>query len=69
MVAYKGEAQEEVAEAQKAISLLGGGSVREYSYELPENFGKRTLVCIPKQSSTPSKYPRGNGKERKVPLS
>ncbi|MDE7158687.1 MAG: 16S rRNA (guanine(527)-N(7))-methyltransferase RsmG [Clostridiales bacterium] len=69
MIAYKGEAQDEVTEAKKAVSLLGGGKAQEFSYSLPEGYGKRTLVCIPKQSSTPSKYPRGNGKERKVPLS
>ena len=69
MIAYKGEAQEEVTEAKGAVSLLGGGKVREICYELPEGFGKRTLVCIPKEKTTPVKYPRGNGKERRAPLS
>ena len=34
-------------------------------YELPNEEGKRTLIEIEKIKSTPLKYPRGNGKERK----
>lgn len=68
MVAYKGEAEEEIKEAKTAAKLLGGGNISYYSYSLPENYGKRTLVCVEKKMQTPAKYPRGNGKERKNPL-
>lgn len=67
VVAYKGRT-EEVQEAKRAISLLGGGRTEEISYSLPEEMGERTLVCIRKEKPTPLKYPRGNGKERKNPL-
>jgi len=67
-LAYKGDAEEECSEAGRAISLLGGGAPELYSYDLPENTGKRTIVKIYKTAHTPSKYPRGNGKERKQPL-
>ena len=68
MIAYKGDAEEEIKEAENAVKILGGGKTSAYSYELPENFGKRTLIVISKEKLTPQKYPRGNGKERKVPL-
>lgn len=68
MIAYKGEAEEECREAERAISLLGGSIEKIFSYELPEEMGKRTLVVIRKVKDTPQKYPRGNGKERKDPL-
>ena len=67
-LSYKGEAAEEVAEAKRAVSLLGGGNVESYGYELPEGYGTRTLVRIEKIRNTPAAYPRGNGKERKNPL-
>ena len=39
-----------------------------FAYELPENYGARTLAVIKKIKETPVKYPRGQGKERKNPL-
>lgn len=68
MIAYKGRAEEETAEAAKAIRVLGGGKTEIISYELPEEAGERTLVSIIKEGKTPEKYPRGNGKERKNPI-
>ena len=71
-IAYKGNeatTAEEIAEAKRAISLLGGGEVRTQTYELPCGYGERTLVHIGKIRNTPEKYPRGNGKERKNPIS
>ena len=67
-IAYKGHAEEEIAEAAKAFSLLGGAAARSYCYDLPEEAGARTLVCVEKVKPTPEKYPRGNGKERKNPI-
>jgi 16S rRNA (guanine527-N7)-methyltransferase len=67
-IAYKGECEEELEESKNAIKILGGKIVGVESYELPEGFGKRTLVVIEKIKSTPEKYPRGHGSERKNPL-
>ena len=67
-IAYKGDAEEEIAHAENAIKILGGEIERTVEYSLPENFGKRTLVVIKKICKTPPLYPRGQGKERKQPL-
>lgn len=67
-VAYKGEAAEEIKEAEKAISVLGGKLKTVEKYSLPEDMGKRSLAVIEKVKNTPEKYPRGNGKERKHPI-
>lgn len=66
-IAYKGDCDEEIEEAQNAIKTLGGEIERIERYEL-ENCGKRTLIVIKKVCATPKLYPRGNGKERKSPL-
>jgi 16S rRNA (guanine527-N7)-methyltransferase len=66
-VAYKGDAEEEIKEAENAIKILGGEIEKVENYSLP-NSDKRTLVVVKKISSTPPKYPRGQGKERKNPL-
>ncbi len=68
MVAYKGRADEEIFEGQTACSLLGGGKIKAYSYELTEEMGQRSLVVVDKIKNTPQKYPRGNGKERSKPI-
>ena len=67
MIAYKADSDEEVKEAQKAITTLGGKEPTLYRYALPQS-GNRTLVCIEKKKPTPKLYPRGQGKERKNPL-
>ena len=67
-IAYKSDAAEEIKEAQNAIKILGGEVESVTHYELPEDFGKRTLISIRKIKPTPEKYPRGQGKERKNPL-
>lgn len=65
-VSYKGDADEELKEAEKAIRILGGKLKGSYVYDL--DGAKRTLIKIEKIKSTELKYPRGNGKERKNPL-
>lgn len=68
-LAYKGgNAEEELKEAGRAISLLGGGGVSIFPYSLPEGMGERTIVAVKKICPTPAKYPRGRGKERSMPL-
>ena len=65
-VAYKGDAAEEVKEAERALSLLGARllSAREEQTEA----GTRTVVVCEKIKHTPPAYPRGRGKERSSPL-
>lgn len=65
-IAYKGDAGEEVKEAENAVKILGGKIVKKKEYLL--DGAKRTLIEIKKISPTDKKYPRGNGKERKNPL-
>jgi 16S rRNA (guanine527-N7)-methyltransferase len=67
-VAYKGDADDEVKEAANAIKVLGGRIKEIKKYTLPDGAGVRNIIVIEKISETPSKYPRGNGKERKKPL-
>ena len=67
-IAYKGESSEELKQAENAIKLLGGELEEVVNYELPKNNGKRSLIIIRKIKSTPEKYPRGQGRERKSPL-
>lgn len=66
-IAYKGDCDEELAEAENAIKILGGEIEKVIRYEL-ENCGRRTIVIVKKLNPTPAKFPRGNGKERKQPL-
>lgn len=68
-IAYKGPAEEEVAEARRALNLLGGGEIKCYRYALPEGYGERTLVVTEKIEKTPEKYPRANGQIKNNPLS
>ena len=67
-IALKGNAEEEIEEGKNAIKILGGKIEEIEKYTLPEEEGNRTLIKIVKENSTPSQYPRGNGKERKTPL-
>jgi 16S rRNA (guanine527-N7)-methyltransferase len=65
-VALKGDAEEELIEAENAIKVLGGRLKESFNYELEG--AKRALITVEKIKSTDKKYPRGNGKERKNPL-
>lgn len=67
-IAYKSGDEEEIKESERAVKLLGGKIERTYFYDLPENYGKRSLIVVRKERPTPPLYPRGNGKERKNPL-
>lgn len=67
-VAYKSGDTEEIEEAKNAYKILGGRLKSVERYELPEDYGMRTLAVVEKVKPTPNKYPRGQGKERKSPL-
>lgn len=66
-IAWKGCVDEELAEAERAVKVLGGKLKHVEKYSLP-NGDMRSLVVIEKAAPTPSRYPRGNGKERKNPI-
>lgn len=67
-IAYKSGDTTEIKEAETAYKTLGAKLKTVYSYELPEGYGDRVLAVVEKVKNTPSKYPRGQGKERKNPL-
>ena len=68
-IPYKSEkAEEEVREAQKAITLLGGEVKEQIGFELPESNIRRTLVVIEKKNITPKKFPRKAGMPAKEPI-
>ncbi|MBL7573986.1 16S rRNA (guanine(527)-N(7))-methyltransferase RsmG [Staphylococcus saccharolyticus] len=62
----KGE--EELQEAEFAISILGGSVKESYSFELPEGAGERQMIIIDKRRQTSKKYPRKPGTPNKSPL-
>lgn len=68
-VSLKGpKAHEEVRDAKKAISLLGGRLKEIREYDLPGGDINHNVVIIEKISQTPTKYPRKAPKPSKEPL-
>lgn len=68
-LAYKGaDAAQELAEAQKAIALLGGKVRDVKTYALPKQMGKRTIIVIEKIKECPPVYPRKPGIPARKPL-
>lgn len=66
-ISYKsGEIEEEVNQAKKAISILGGKIIDVYKFDLYEQ--KRSFVVIEKKKKTPATYPRKAGTPTKQPL-
>lgn len=67
-LAYKSGDTSEIIEADSAYKVLGAKRKQVITYELPKDYGARSLAVIEKVKPTPNKYPRGQGKERKNPL-
>lgn len=66
-IAYKsGDIEEEMNQAKKACSLLGGKMDEVYKFSLNEN--NRSFVIIEKVKKTPPYYPRKAGLPSKEPL-
>ncbi len=61
------KAEEEIAEAKKAIKLLGGEISDIKSFNLLA-YGERNIINVKKISSTPAKYPRPSAKMAKNPI-
>ena len=68
-LALKGpRGQEELAQAQTAIALLGGGGATLLEAELPLQPELRAILRINKRKPTPAKYPRKAGLPERTPL-
>ena len=66
---YKsGNYDEELAQSDNALSILGGKISDIKSFVLPGTDIKRSIIVVDKISSTPDKYPRRAGKPSKAPL-
>jgi len=64
----KGAINQEISQAGKAISLLGGNLREVKRIDLPEFTDERRLIIIDKLSPTPQLYPRRPGIPSKRPL-
>ena len=58
----------EIHSSINAIKELGGALEKTIRLTLPNTDMKRTLILIKKIKPTPSKYPRGGGKPKKMPI-
>ena len=68
-LAMKGPAaEEELAEAEKALRLLGGGEASLTGYTVPGLDARRSLISVVKVSPTPKRYPRRFAQIKKQPL-
>lgn len=68
-IPYKSEkVSDELANANKALSILGGSIIDQVEYMLPESDYYRNLVIVEKKKDTPKKYPRKAGLPSKEPL-
>lgn len=67
-IAYKGDADGEIKEAENAVKTLGGRLEKVFRYSLSGEASSRCAIVIRKVKPTPAAYPRGRGKERKNPL-
>lgn len=67
-IIFKGNCEEEIKESKGALKILGGEIENIEKYTLPDDGGERNVIIVRKIKSTPDKYPRGRGLERKKPL-
>ena len=68
-IALKGQdAHNEMIDAKRAITLLGGNFEAEFHETLPQEESYRAIIDIRKTLDTPNKYPRRPGKPNKQPL-
>lgn len=68
-IALKGaNAEEELHDANNAITILGGKVSKVETFSLPKEDSERALIFIRKVKKTPKKYPRKAGTPNKSPL-
>ncbi|PJI08365.1 MULTISPECIES: 16S rRNA (guanine(527)-N(7))-methyltransferase RsmG [Clostridium] len=69
LIALKGPVvNEEISQAKKSISVLGGKLDEVINVEFENEDFKHNLVVIKKEKATPKKYPRKAGKVSKNPI-
>ena len=62
------ECEEELKDAEKAISVLGGKLKAVDKFFLPSSDIKRSIIVLDKIKNTPSQYPRKAGTPAKKPI-
>lgn len=62
------ECEEEVSQAGRAVSVLGGRLLPAFRYPIPGTDVERRVVLVEKLSPTPKGYPRRWAKIQKAPL-
>ena len=68
-ISYKsGEIEEELKQANKAITVLGGKLREVTKFQLPNTEMARSLVVIDKVKSTSKAYPRKAGTPSREPI-
>ena len=68
-ISYKsGNSEEEIGDAQRSISLLGGKLTDVRKFTLPGSDIQRSLIIIRKEKETKKQYPRKAGVPAKSPL-
>ena len=69
VILYKsGNYEEELKDAEHAISVLGGQINSIKLYNLPKDMGERSLIIIDKIKKTSKTYPRGKNLPKLQPL-
>jgi len=64
-IAYKGDAQEEIAASKNALNLLHAAAER---VSVASDYGARELILMKKTAPTPNLYPRKAGTPARKPL-
>jgi 16S rRNA (guanine527-N7)-methyltransferase len=68
-LALKGPAaEEELAEARRAVQLLGAQGEEIFDYALPGEDLRHNIVVLRKTAPTPKQYPRRFAQIKKSPL-
>lgn len=67
-IAMKANADEEIANSEKAVNTLGGKITDIRKFRLPFSQSERTVIKIEKIAHTPLGYPRAGGAISKKPL-
>lgn len=68
MIAYKGQAEEEIANSVSALQKLNAIIEKIDNFTLPNTDYNRTLIVIKKTADTPKTYPRDKNKPKLCPL-
>ena len=60
--------EEELEEAQNALSVLGGEYIKTFQFNLPNEQGERNIIVIKKFKPTPENFPRDKNLPKLKPL-